>query len=189
MGAVDHLVRLARVYVPPHVRVIGGKTVHVEGYTRTVAPGFRGSVLAGGNQVPGEGGRGPVRTIEVTANEDRMGRPHYSGPVLTWTQDDGEVLNRGQAYQWEMAGARYTGLFSGIHGGGTSADTDRALFRDVDIEFKHGGVTEAAEVYAPRSGVRSLEDIDREVREAAARADMSPIEYLRHQVAIGKREF
>jgi hypothetical protein len=190
----DRLVRLARVYVPAHVAVVGGKTIHVAAYTRTVKPGFRSSVEAGGGGTYGEGGLGPSRRIEVTADEDNMGRPKVSGPVLTWTQDDGEVFERGRAYQWDMGGVTYTGTFSGIHGGGPGVANDRAIMRDVEATYPEGATKTHEQFYAPRSGVRSLEDVDKEVREAAMKQGISPIEYLRSklsrvelaQVRVGK---
>lgn len=182
----DSLVaKLARVYVPAHVREVGGKVVHVEEYTRTVPSGFRGTVRAGiGEAVDfqhrpvGEGARGPEREIEY-GDLDRQGRPQHSGPLTKWTQDDGVVLERGVAYQWDLGGATYTGTFAGYSGGGGRIENDRPAMRDVEVSFRDGGRTEMEMAYAPRSGVRSLEDVDREVREAAAKAGMSPIEYLR----------
>jgi hypothetical protein len=179
---VDRLVELARVYVPAHVAVVGGKRIHVAAYTRTVKPGFRSSVEAGGGGTYGEGGMGPSRRIEVTADEDTMGRPKVSGPVLTWAQDDGEVLERGRAYQWDMGGVTYTGTFSGIHGGGPGVANDRAIMRDVEATYPEGATKTHEQFYAPRSGVRSLEDVDREVREAAYKAGQSPVDYLRNRV-------
>lgn len=190
----DRLVRLARVYVPAHVAVVGGKTIHVAAYTRTVKPGFRSSVAAGGGGTYGEGGLGPARRIEVTADEDNLGRPKVSGPVLRWTQDDGVEFERGRAYTWDMGGVTYTGTFSGIHGGGPGVANDRAIMRDVDATYPEGATKTHEQFYAPRSGVRSLEDVDKEVREAAMKQGISPIEYLRSklsrvelaQVRVGK---
>ena len=109
----------------------------------------------------------PSRRIEVTADENNLGRPKVSGPVLSWAQDDGVTLERGVAYQWEMAGVTYTGTFAGLHGGSTSTANDRAIMRDVDSTDARGATKTHEQFYAPRSGVRSLEDVDREVREAA----------------------
>jgi hypothetical protein len=172
--------KLARVWVPPHIRIMpNGTRVHVEGYTRTVAPGFRGEVRAGGGTGYGEGAMGPDRTVEY-GDLDRTGRPEVSGPITKWTQDDGVVLERGTAYQWEMeGGATAVGNFSGLVGGGRSVHEDRPLMRDVQITFQDQRGTHSDRFYAPRRGVRSLEDVDREIREAAFRAGLSPIEYLR----------